>query len=336
MTSKKEEEITELDVEVMSVPALDSITRAEIDVQIATAHQFPRSFKKFKQDALALATLDKETAGKCFYKLPRGGKIIEGPSVRLAEIVGSSWGNMRYGARIVSEDKDFIVAQGVAHDLEKNVSSSIEVRRRITTKKGKRYDADMITVTANAACSIALRNAIFKVIPMALTNDIYKQAKKCAIGNASTLVERRTGALEYFSKMGVFEDRILATLNKKGIEDIGLEELETLTGFKTAIADGDITVDKGFAVEEEDDSKSRTEKLVKIVDPKDKEKGTVDDHTHDADAYIDAGTGEVTEQDATTEIKTDQHGVKTKVDKTPEEKADKVADPMDGLFPGGK
>lgn len=236
----------EREMPVMSVPAIDTISRAEIDVQIATAHRFPRSMERFVKEAMKMATYDEDTAASCFYKLPRDGKIIEGPGVRLAEIIGSTWGNMRYGARIVAEDREFIVAQGVAHDLEKNVSASLEVRRRIVKRDGKRYTSDMINTTANAACSIALRNAIFRVIPKTFVNQIYEAAKQVAIGDASTLVERRTKALDYFAKMGVMEDRILAVLGKSGIEDIGLDDLATLTGLKTAIKDGDTTVDEAF------------------------------------------------------------------------------------------
>lgn len=242
----------------MGVQVIDAISRAEIDVQIATAHRFPRSITTFKEEALFMATSDVETAESCFYKLPREGKVIEGPGVRLAEIVGSAWGNMRYGARIVSEDKDFIVAQGVAHDLEKNVASTIEVRRRIVDKKGKRYSPDMIVVTANAACSISLRNAIFKVVPRTFVNQIYEAAKQVAIGDASTLVERRTKAVQYFAKMGVMEDRLLAKLGKVGIDDINLEDLELLTGLKTAIKDGDTTVDEAFPPLEPVDQKPKT------------------------------------------------------------------------------
>ena len=50
-----------------------------------------------------MATIDAEVAGSCFYKLSRGGKTIEGPSVRLAEIVASAWGNLKFGARIIDE-----------------------------------------------------------------------------------------------------------------------------------------------------------------------------------------------------------------------------------------
>jgi len=119
-----------------SPTVIAEITRAETDIQIMTAKKYPRNIKKFRQDAMSMATQDAETAASCFYKLKRGHgedtKIIEGPSVRLAEIVANAWGNMRYGARIVNEGEKEVTAQGVAHDLEKNVASTIEVARRIT------------------------------------------------------------------------------------------------------------------------------------------------------------------------------------------------------------
>ncbi len=226
---------------------MDSLTRAEINIQIATAHHYPRSIKRALDDATAMATLNIETAESCFYKLPRSGKSIEGPSVRLAEIIGSAWGNMRYGARIAGEEKDFIIAQGIAHDLERNVACSIEVRRRIVDGQGRRYNADMIGVTANAAASIALRNAIFKVIPRSYTDCVYNEAKQVAIGDASTLNERRDMAIAFFrDKLNLDESRILKAIGRAGVDDITLDDLETLTGLKTAIREGDTTVDEAF------------------------------------------------------------------------------------------
>src|SRR4051794_13584258 len=80
---------------------VEAITRGEIDMQIRTARAYPRNITTFKREALALACLDEETASSMFYVVPRGGKMIEGPSIRMAEIVGSAFGNLRYGARIV-------------------------------------------------------------------------------------------------------------------------------------------------------------------------------------------------------------------------------------------
>lgn len=232
--------------EITSSTALENITRGEIDIAINTAKKFPRSIQAFRQKAMTMATSDAETAASCFYKLPRGGTPIEGPSIRLAEIVASAWGNLRFGARIVEEGDRFVIAQGVAHDLEANVSNTVEVRRRITDRNGKRFNDDMIGVTCNAACSIALRNAIFKTIPFTYAKQIFEQAKKTAVGDTKTIGERRRTMFGEFGKMGVTPEQILLFVNKPSIEDVGLAEIELLLGVFTAIKDGDTTVDEQF------------------------------------------------------------------------------------------
>jgi len=224
--------------------ALSAITRAEIDTQIATAKRYPRSIVAFKRQALEMATLDEETAGSMFYTLPRDGKRIEGPSVRLAEIVGSAWGNIRYGARVIEVGDKFLKAQGATFDLEKNVACTVEVTRRIVGKSGKRYSDDMITVTSNAACSIALRQAIFKVVPFAFVKDIYEQAKQASLGKALTMEQRRTRAFEWFAKIGAKPDQVLKLLGRKGIEDITVDDLVALQGIRTALQDGETTLDQ--------------------------------------------------------------------------------------------
>ncbi len=63
-----------VDVNPSSGGALEAQTRGEIDIQIRTARAYPRSIKQFLNLALEMATLDVETAERCFYALPRGGK----------------------------------------------------------------------------------------------------------------------------------------------------------------------------------------------------------------------------------------------------------------------
>lgn len=282
MSAKNAEAVEQEVVEVPGVPA--PLDRAEVDVQISTARRFPRSLKAFKDQAIQMATMDQETAESCFYVLPRSEKSIEGPGVRLAEIVASAWGNMRYGSRQIGDDGKFITAQGMAFDLEKNVAVTLEVRRRITDKYGKRYNDDMVGVTGNAAGSIALRNAIFRVIPKAYVNAIYQAAKKVAIGDVKSLSTRRDQILERFAKMGVQKDKILAALQREfqdrqfnGVEDIDLAAIEKLIGIGTAIKDGDMSVDDAFpplrSVQETPEPKNKTEELAGKLKSQSREPG---------------------------------------------------------------
>lgn len=237
---------------VTDTSAIAQIERAQIDMQIATARRYPRSLSKVKSNMLSFATLDEETAAGCFYTLPgrRGGddKPLQGPSVRLAEIALSCYQHLRAGSRIIEDDGKFITAQGVVHDLENNVVISIEVKRRVTTKDGKRYSDDMIATTGNAACSIALRNATFRVIPMALVKPVYEAAKRLAIGDGKSLVQRRAASIDHFSKMGISKEKVCEVLSVRAVEDIQLDHLETLIGYATAIKDGDVTIDDVFTV----------------------------------------------------------------------------------------
>lgn len=233
-------------INIVAHDALSLITKAEIDTQIATAKAFPRSLKMFHDRALSMATLTEDIAASCSYSLPRGGKTLEGPSVRMAEIVVSSFGNIRSGARVIANDGKTITAQGICHDLETNNCVTVEIKRRITDKYGKTFNDDMQTVTGNAACAIAFRNAVFKVVPAALCQDIYDKAKEVARGTAETLVVRRDKAIDYFNSIGVKNEQIISVLEIKKIEDIDLDKLSILTGMKAAIKNGEATVTSLF------------------------------------------------------------------------------------------
>lgn len=219
----------------------------EIDQQIATAHRFPRSLTTFRQRVLEQVTLDPVIAGKCIYALPRDGKVIEGPSVRFAEIIAASWGNNRHGARVVDIGAEFVTAQGFFHDLENNMAVTFEVLRRITNKRGERFGQDMIGVTGNAAASIALRNAVTRGIPQAFWADHLDAARRVVAGDVKTLVVRRQNMMKEFVIFGIKPEQIFGLIGVKGIEDLTIENLVTLAGLHTAIKDGDTSPEEAFA-----------------------------------------------------------------------------------------
>lgn len=226
--------------------AVAAIVKSEVEAQLDAAHKYPRSIARFLQDAKTLASVNEEVAASCIFSMPRDGKMITGPSVRLAEICASCYGNMHYGGRVVGEDDKTVTSQGGAWDLQRNVRVTIETKRRITGKNGRKYSDDMIVMTGNAAASIAMRNAIFRVVPRALVDQVYDHVRKVAVGDAQTLSARRVAVLERLAKIGVSRERVLARLGKTGPDDIGLEELEVLIGLGTAIKNGDQQIDEAF------------------------------------------------------------------------------------------
>lgn len=238
--------------EVLQPGALDVIERAQIDVQIATAKRYPRDVVSVKKKIISLATMDEETAASCFFTLERWDakeqkkKLIPGPSVRLAEIAVYAFGNTRSGARVVDNDGHFVSAQGLCHDLESNNMISMTTQRRITNKDGKTFTEDMQVVTGNAASAIAWRNAVLKVIPRSLYWSAYEAARQVAVGDATTLREKRDKIIKRFASMGVALEQILAKVDKRHVEEIDLEQLEALIGIGTKIKEGHSSVEEEF------------------------------------------------------------------------------------------
>ncbi len=226
--------------------ALEAITRSEVAMQLDAAHRYPRSVTRFYKEAKSLVTANEEIAAACFYSIPRDGKMVTGPSIRLAEIAASSWGNMHVGARCIDENDREVTAQGVAWDLQTNLRVTVEVGRGILTKNGRTFSDSMIQTTKLAAISIALRNAVFRVIPRAYINALEQAARACAVGDEKTLVERRDASLAHFSKMGLTPERVFARLGIDGPADFTLEHLSTLIGLNTALKQGDTTLDEAF------------------------------------------------------------------------------------------
>jgi hypothetical protein len=225
------------------------LATAEIDQQISTAHAYPRSITKVNRNIVSLVTLDQEFAKECTFALPRGNKPITGPSIRMAEVVFSQWGNCRGGARVVHVDRKemFIEAEGVFHDLETNAATTKRVRRRISDKNGKLLSDDMIIVTGNAACSIAFRNAVLAGVPKMVWGPAYDNALRMIKGDVKTLPERRTTAMTAMAAFGLKPEQVFVMLGVKGMDDIGLDQIVTLGGLHNALKNEEVTVEELLA-----------------------------------------------------------------------------------------
>lgn len=236
----------------------------EIDVQITTAHKFPRSMDMFLKRASDMVSMDRETAESCIYRRPVGKdhetgeqKIAEGMSIRMAEIVGACYGNLRVSSRIIEQTPRYVKAEGIAHDLENNYAAKSEVIESTVDKYGKPYSERQRITMAKAALAKAHRDATFKVVPRALCKPVLNKAIK-VIAGGKTIEERRKGAHEWIKTLGINENRVWDVLGVNGIGDVGEKHLIDLLGLKTAIDDGDFKIDEIFPRMDEAEASEET------------------------------------------------------------------------------
>lgn len=227
--------------DIQSAEIIQAQVAAEVDVQISTAKKYPRDLERFQSTCTQLATIDEQVAADCLFSLPRGEKVIEGKSVRLAEIAARTYGNLRVQTRTSAIEQTVVVTESICHDLETNVAIKVENRRKILDKHGNRYNDDMITMTANASQSIAFRNAIFRIIPEALMNDIMGNIKAKMICSEAELPEKVEMCMGIFADMGVSEKQVLQAMNVAKREDLTPQHLVTLRGFASGIKNGEFS-----------------------------------------------------------------------------------------------
>lgn len=280
--------------EIMVQENTNVIARAELDTMISTAKAYPRDVKQCVEEAIAMATMDEETAQACVYALPRkdkdGNRVdIKGASIRLAEICASSWGNIHAATRIVEVSEKHIVTEGVCWDLQKNVKVTMPDKVSIWFgekggKGGYRANNDMQVMLSKASCSKALRNAIFRVVPGFIVQAAYNKALEMVAGDVKTLANRTKAVIEKLVKMGISKEDIFNYYEHTKFDEFTAEDYTSLIGIGTALKEKRIKIEEIFSIEKDESTNiSASDRINNLLLNKSKPK--ID--------HVDASTGEV-------------------------------------------
>lgn len=225
---------------------------AAVNSQIATAKKYPRDLSRCIKNCTTLVTMDIETAQSCTYSLKKGGKNLTGPSVHLARIILQQFGNIRAENRVVGYDATHVTCEAIVFDLETNFAMRTQIKKSIVGNSG-RFSEDMCTIVGNAGNAIALRNAVFAVIPKEVVNKIYKSALQKITGDVSdaTKLMARTnivieGLKSTYSVQRLTEEEILASIGKASISHITADDIAVLIGFENALKTGETTFESVF------------------------------------------------------------------------------------------
>jgi hypothetical protein len=242
-----ESEKTE-NLEIVPPSALEALQRAEVDMAITTAKRYPRDIAQSIKTCRELALRNSAVAATCNYAVPRAGKKLIGPSVHFARIVAYAWGNGTALSRVVGADKANVHLQGVFHDLQTNLRIGIEMDWPVQAPRDDTPERwkDQINLAKRAGAAVALRTAIFNVIPQVLFADIAEEAKKVAVGEGKTFIESRNNAITALKAMGISQEMIYHALGIGGLESISTDDLIWLHAIMTSIKEGSMTVSEVF------------------------------------------------------------------------------------------
>lgn len=150
-----------------------------------TAKKAPRDASGAIAQAMTMATASPAAARLCVSTVPRGGKQIDCPSVRLAEILAQTWGNLRIDARLVEIGHEDVTVEAAAHDLETNTAIRIEVHRLTVDRDGRPFPRHLVDTAIKAALAIAKRDATLQIIPRVLWDPIFQECRKARGGPAA-------------------------------------------------------------------------------------------------------------------------------------------------------
>lgn len=176
----------------------------EVKGQIFMAKQFPRN--PFEAEKRILDSCKRKSlASTAMYSYPRGKTNVQGPSIRLAEVLAQNWGNISFGVKELEQRPGESIAMAYAWDVETNTRQEkiFTVPHLRHTKYGSKLledPRDIYEMVANNG-SRRVRACILGVIPGDIVELAIKECNKTLAGeNASPLKDRLSRAFTAFKE----------------------------------------------------------------------------------------------------------------------------------------
>lgn len=191
---------------------------AEVQAAVVMARRFPRdeirAVEKIR-NACSRPTL----AESAVYQYSRGGSDVSGPSIRLAEAIASSWGNLQFGVREVEQRNGESTCEAFAWDVESNtrVVKTFKVSHVRHTKKGDTIltdPRDIYEMVANQGAR-RVRACILGIIPGDVVEDAVRQCETTLNAKADTTPEGLKKVAGAFAQYGVTVKQLEARIQRR-------------------------------------------------------------------------------------------------------------------------
>ena len=210
----------------------------EVKGAIFLAKQFPRNYIEAERRILD-ACKRPSLAATSMYAYKRGSSKLEGPSIRLAEVLAQNWGNLSYGIKELEQRDGESVAMAYCWDLETNVRQEKTFTVKHVRKSGQKLNklTDPRDIYERVASDGArrLRACVLGVIPGDVVEMAVDQCRQTLAGQSDKpLKERVTTATNHFKeKYGT-------------VASFSEYELVQLTNIRNSLKDGMSNVEDWF------------------------------------------------------------------------------------------
>lgn len=213
---------------------------AEVQAAYVIAKRFPRNQSESYANIME-ACKRPFLAEQAMYAYPRGGTLVKGASIRLAEMLAQMWGNLDCGVREISQSDGVSVAEAYAIDLQTNtrITKVFHVPHKRDTKKGstRLTDArDVYELVANQGAR-RLRACILGIIPGDVIEAAIERCARTLESSDVPLSEQVKKMIVAFDEIGVKVEHLEKRLGHN-LDATIAQEIVTLKGIYKSIKDG--------------------------------------------------------------------------------------------------
>ncbi len=239
--------------------------QAEVQSAIVLAKKFPRNHVE-ALDRILNACQRPGLAEQALYSYARGGTEITGPSIRLAEALAQSWGNLQFGIKEIEQRAGESTVEAFCWDVESNVRQvkTFQVKHERHTKKGSYALSDPRDIYETVANQGArrLRACILGVIPGDVIESAVSQCEQTLKAKADTSPEALKKLVDAFSPYSVTKEQIEKRIQRR-LDTITPAQLIQLRKIYNSLKDGMSSPSDWFEVEQKPDAAATLKEKIK-------------------------------------------------------------------------
>ncbi|MGM9586268.1 MAG: hypothetical protein ACI3VA_02110 [Candidatus Limivicinus sp.] len=214
----------------------------EVQAAVFMAKRFPRDENQAIA-RIAQSCKRRGLAEKAIYTYPKGGQNVTGPSIRLAEAIAQSWGNLQCGVVELSQEAGESTCMAYCWDIETNFRDTkvFTVPHAIQTRNGTKQLTDPRDIYEHVANQGARRKraCILAVIPKDVVDSALEACQKTlASGYKEPLIDRLRKMVDVFrNEFSVPLESIEKYIGYK-LDSFTEMDMVTLRGVYTALKEG--------------------------------------------------------------------------------------------------